>query len=440
MKRYVLIIVALFILILTLPDAQASNGGSLMPYVTTAMQQAEFWVGKLSQPDQLLMNRNQIAAFNQQTAAQLPDTVYDLRRYPIELNRDKLAGLVQLPGKLERSRYVNGRPPTSEYYAALAAQCNRAGIAAVTPVRYGFTVTRANMRTFPTADRHTGQADDTEFDLMQETAFDPAEPLIILHHSTDQAWFFVQTINYRGWLPASTVAVAATRQEWLAYQQSTEFLTVIANKLKIDEREFAMGARLPLADRRMSSLLIGSMAAGGNYVVSLPVRGSNGQLAFELAAVASDNQVVEGALPYTRANVIRQVFKLQGERYGWGGLWGGWDCSSLVLDVYRTFGFVLPRNADEQESSAGSTVNFASGNRSALLRGLEAGAAVYMPGHTMIYLGEHDGRQYCIHALGGYSTPAGRVPVMRVVVSDLSLTLRNGTTFFNALNVGKKIQ
>ncbi|HWR41600.1 SH3 domain-containing protein [Sporomusa sp.] len=87
---------------------------------------------------------------------------------------------------------------------------------------YGITVTRANIRIFHTADCITSQSDDSEFDLLQETAVDPAEPVIILHESTNRAWYFIQMGKYQG---------------WLEYVEPAEFLTVIASKLKVGEAD-----------------------------------------------------------------------------------------------------------------------------------------------------------------------------------------------------------
>ncbi len=439
MKRVFLCLITLIITVAMLPAAQATDF-MVMPNVTLAMQEDIFWLSKLKEPSKVIMDQNQITRFNNEVIDRLPETVYDLRQYPSELVRDELVRLITVPKSSETSRYVNGRLVSAEYYNTLRAECNLSGIAPVTSVRYGFTVSRASIRTFPTTDCVTSQSYDREFDNMQETTLDPAEPVILLHQSLSKDWYYVQSYNYRGWLPANVVAIAASRQEWLQYVDSAEFLTVTSSKIIVGENEFAMGAKLPLADRLISPVIVDRLMAGGSYAVKVPLRGPNGELTFELAAVAGDSRVVKGYLPYTRANIISQVFKLQGQRYGWGGMYGGWDCSSLILDVYRSFGFKLPRNADEQEQAAGRTITFAGNARVSQLAGLEPGAAVYMPGHVMMYLGEHGENQYILHALGGYSTTNGRVPVMQVVVSDLSLTLKSGKTYLNALIVGKQFQ
>lgn len=423
MKRVWLFVAMVSLVVMALPIAAADY--QLMPNVSPKMLDEGFWINKLPAPNQVILNDKQIAEFNRQVIASLPDTVYDLRQYPNQLSKDKLANLIKVPKQPEDIEYVNGQPAAADYYTELAANCNKQDIAPVNAVRWAFTVKRVNIRTYPTNDFIADQRDDREFDNFQETAVDPAEPVVILHQSASKDWYYVQTNNYRGWLPAQDLAIAANRQQWLEYLDAKEFLTVTARRITIGDVVFAMGARLPLTDNKKA--------------VKLPIRGTKGELAFTLAAIPTESQAVAGYLPYTRANIIKQVFKLQGERYGWGGMHDSWDCSSLILDVYRSFGIKLPRNADEQELAAGRAVKF-SADRIMQIGSLEAGDAVYMPGHVMMYLGEHDGRQFAIHSLGGHSTPQGRISVMRVVVSDLSIKNRSGKTFLNALTTGKQFQ
>ncbi|TWH51581.1 SH3 domain-containing protein [Sporomusa sp. KB1] len=439
MKRLMLFVTMITLAAIVWPVA-AADAYRVMPNVVPAMLNETYWISKLQEPNRVILEQKEIAAFNQAVIDKSPDTVFDLRQYPSKLSKEKLVSLITVPKQPEDREYVNGQTVTADYYSTLAAKCNIDAIAPSTLVRFAFTVTRANIRSYPSNDFVADKSDDHEFDLWQETAIDPAEPVVILHESLNKDWYYVQTYNYRGWLPAKALAIAVNRQEWLKYLDTAEFLTVTARKITIGDTVFAMGAKLPLADSK-DSLLREKQGKTGNYAVKLPVRGPQGELVFELAAVPVDNQVVRGYLPYTRANIISQVFKLQGQRYGWGGMHDSWDCSSLVLDVYRSFGLKLPRNADEQELTAGRTIAFSGSDRVAQINKLEPGDAIYMPGHVMMYLGqEQDGRQYAIHSLGGYSTEAGRISVMRVIVSDLSIKTRSGKTFLNALTNGKQFQ
>lgn len=423
MKKLRLLIVMVSLAFFALPVIAAEP--YMMPNTTPSMINENFWIGKLQSPDQIIMDDKQIAVFNQKVVDSMPDTIYDLRQYPMKVPKEKLLSLIAVPKQPGDTEYINGQLATADYYKMLEAKCNKQAIAPITTVRWAFTVKRANVRTYPTNDFVADTSADREFDNLQETAIDPAEPVVILHQSASSDWYYVQAYNYRGWLPAEDLAIAANRQQWLEYLDSKEFLTVTARRLVIGDAVFAMGAKLPLDNSKKA--------------VKLPVRGPKGELTFALTAQPSESQVVRGYLPYTRANILKQVFKLQGERYGWGGMHNSWDCSSLILDVYRSFGLKLPRNADEQEKAAGQAITF-SGERANQIANLQPGDAVYMPGHVMMYLGEHDGQPYAIHSLGGYSTPHGRISVMHVVVSDLSIKNRSGKTFLNMLTTGKQFQ
>jgi cell wall-associated NlpC family hydrolase len=149
-------------------------------------------------------------------------------------------------------------------------------------------------------------------------------------------------------------------------------------------------------------------------------------------------------LSSTRRTLLEQAFRLLGEAYGWGDEQGLHDCSSFVMDVYRTIGLDLPRNAGEQERLAGvaksafSATMTPAERRAVLLRSHQAGDLLYMAGHTMIYLGEWEGRLYVLHDYSGYAVAKGpgefrSVTVMEIGVSPLELHLTSGKTFLESL-------
>ncbi len=437
---------ALLLLLLWMPGkAVSANAAENVPNVIPEMLTADFWIDKLPDPDKVIMNQEEIASFNQDVIRTLPDLVFDLTAYPASINREQLTKLVTMRPFPDEERYSNGRLVDQVYYQNLKEQMNLAGIGETNEVACAVTVRRTNIRTFPTSDESLSEPDDKEFDLFQETAAGPAEPVLILHHSPDGNWCFVQIYNYCGWMPAADIAVAEDKKSWLAYVRPANYLVVTGNRLGQDflnplPVELTMGTKVPLSN-----------GGGGNYVILLPGRGNNGELLTETALIPAGADVSVGYLTYTRANIIRQAFKIHGERYGWGGMFNARDCSAFVMDVYKSFGLMLPRNGDEQEGSAGVTANFESLNtrqRYDLLDTLPPGASLHTPTHELLYLGRHEGLYYVIHDITSYGNASqpnsdgtlGKVVLNRVAVTDLSLPRRNGVLFIDSLTGGKQLE
>jgi cell wall-associated NlpC family hydrolase len=452
-KRRVHIALTAVLLMVLLPAGCAPGGrkqstGKVTSKPVAEPSQAGYWIAKLADANRVIMTPAQISSFNNIIRQKLPDQVFDLFAYPDVVGMAALKKMIDqpFPGK---TLYLDGRPLSGAYLLALRQNMNISAIHSANQVQYALTVTRTSIRTHPTGDFSTDMPADRDFDRFQETALDPAEAVVVLRRSRDGLWSYVQAYNYRGWLPTTDLAFA-TRAEWLDYQQSQPYLVVTASHLSVGGVSVAMGKRLPLAVPGSVPKLVDGQVSAGKYVVRLPWRRSDGKLACKLALVGRSDDVAAGYLSYTRANILRQVFKMLGERYGWGGLFGTRDCSALTMDTYRSFGFTLPRNADQQECSAGQAVFF-KGDRSkrySQLQKLLTGATLHMPGHVLLYLGRDGDRYYVIHAIYSAGDVAhknpdgtlGRLVINQVTVTDLDLPLRSGRLLIEALTSGKQIE
>ncbi|TGE33868.1 SH3 domain-containing protein [Desulfosporosinus sp. Sb-LF] len=429
---------------------------SKMPNVHNEMLRADYWIKQLPNPDKIIMSVEEIDNFNQDIQRDVPGSVLDLKTYSESLSRAQLCQLLDRSFPDEPS-YIGDQAVEPGFWTELQKQISLDSIEETNQVKYGFTVRRSNLKTFPTDNIIGDEPGDPGFDLFQDSSVLAAEPLLILHHSADQQWYFVQIYNYAGWLPVADVAIS-DRETWLEYQEEKEFLVVTANHLKLDanplapeisELEFSMGCKLPLVGATESSVALDMRVAHGNYLIKIPTRNAVGQLVFKIAALPISNEVAEGYLPYTRANIIRQAFKMQGDRYCWGGMLNGRDCSSLVMELYRCFGFRLARNTDAQEISTGKTISFNNHDRverATLMNQIMPGAVLYFSGHEMLYVGEEGGRYYVINALGGYDrykTGDGELETVRVrsvVVNDLSLMRYNGNQWLDELTTAKQLE
>src|SRR5699024_3940686 len=125
------------------------------------------------------------------------------------------------------------------------------------------------------------------------------------------------------------------------------------------------------------------------------------------------------------------------EEYGWGGMNNKRDCSAFIMDIYRTFGLKLPRNTSEQGlKSIGKIYEF--NNAENFIPAI----VLYMPGHTMLYLGEDGGEHYMIHQFAGYYVKEGDklnyIEMMKTAVTPIDLRTSTGETYIDKVYLGKE--
>ncbi|MFB5189479.1 C40 family peptidase [Alicyclobacillus fastidiosus] len=306
----------------------------------------------------------------------------------------------------------------------------------------GFAVESTDLRRFAVATPAFQSAADKEFDLIQDTALHTFEPLVVAGESQDGHWLYVYTTTYRGFVAKQSVAVTT----WDRFEQlraSTPFVVVTKPftlsqpqpyDATVSHRWLEFAAVLPLAERQEA---LGRQHVLGNVCVLLPVRGNDGELMMRPAYVRQADVHV-GWLPFKRESCVSMAFTLLHERYGWGGRLGVHDCSSFTRDVYRTMGVELPRDAAVQETALPWRIPFATGltrrDRCRRLEQLHPGDLLYMPGHTMIYLGSIQGTPYVIHDFAGYVEEGTEIPINQVMVSTLDIQTKSGATYLEKLS------
>jgi hypothetical protein len=99
------------------------------------------------------------------------------------------------------------------------------------------------------------------------------------------------------------------------------------------------------------------------------------------------------------------------------------------MDLFRTFGILMPRNSKEQAwvglDLGPVEEKPAQEKRKILDRSIPLATTVRLPGHIMLYLGRDQGKHYVIHSLWGIQKSGKAGPELqkigRVVVSDLNL-------------------
>lgn len=324
----------------------------------------------------------------------------------------------------------------SRLTAEIRAQISTNSMPKAVLERYGFSVSRAPMGSFATRTRIYRSRDDREFDQVQQTALHTFEPVLILGESFDQEWYLVQSRTYQGWVEKVHVAWC-NLASFLQYAELSHPLVVTGRGVAIEPNPYRgnvlpipmeFGAWLPLEPSTSATdVIYGKQTSFWHYPILFPTRGTDGSLIVEKGLISKQAKVAEGFLPPHPRSLLESAFALLGERYGWGDSFDRHDCSSFIMDVYRTIGVQLPRNSKSQKLALPLRTTISDDwNRD--LSQAKLGDELYMPGHVLLYLGHYNGRHWAIHAFVGYRTDPDRDPVLanQVMVTPLDLFLRRG--------------
>ena len=404
--------------------------------VTEARLDPDYWI-KRGAGSRLVLDTDAIEAQNAKLK-QLDKSIHDIEAIPGTLAAaDVHAWVDRMSERPDDTLYdEQGKAVEAAAIDALVANANAAAIPTTQQTRFGMVVRRSNLRTFPTRMRVFDEPDDgTDIDRFQEDALFAGTPVVIVHESRDGEWLFVVSPRYAAWISRNDVA-QGTRDEVLAYPHKEPYVVVTgpnAHTVFTPERpdvsalQLEMGQRVPVLSDWPAEKPVNGQSPYAAHVIELPMRAADGSLHFAPALLQRNADVATDYLPLTRANLLHQSFKFLGERYGWGSSYNARDCSGFVSEVYRSFGVQLPRNTrDQGVSPALNRIAFTADDnheqRLAVLRQLQVGDLVYIPGHVMMVIGQDGGGPYVIHDTTGITYRDAEGVVTRVHLNGVSVT------------------
>lgn len=408
-----------------------------------------WWVARQPDADRVILDAQAIAAQNARLM-ELDRSMFDLQALPATLERAQVAKWVEGISRRPTRELFDGKgqPVAKAALDAIVANANVDAIPATQPARHGLVVRRADLRAFPTRTRVFSSNDDHDIDRFQESALFPGDPVVIAHESRDGDWWFVVNTRYAAWIEKRFVAQGTAAQVF-GHAARTPYRIVTGARATtvytpeepaVSELQLDMGVRVPvLADWPVGKAVNGQHGYTA-HVIELPVRNDDGSLRFAPALLPMREPTSDQYLPHTRRHLIEQGFKFLGERYGWGHSYNARDCSGFVSEIYRSMGIVLPRNTSDQAvSPAFDRIAFdpkdSHEKRMKVVRELQVGDLVYIPGHVMMVIGQIDGEPYVIHDTTGLTFKAQDGSIVRaktngVTVSPLTPLLANEKTSF----------
>jgi cell wall-associated NlpC family hydrolase len=409
--------------------AQGQPSPALLPHVTREMETPEFWINKNKTSQSLLMKPADIQRMSEEILKRKELYLFDVRAMKETLTGEEITSLFREDlegfGKTSEVRYgKDGAPLTNAFWNEMISNLNQESLNPVNRVLFALAVKRTDIRVFPTEQVSLSAPGNAPFDRYQHSSVSPGSLVGIYLFSKDRKWAYSQTGFIRGWIRSDDLAIARSKAEAMDDELPRERLVITGSFVDVfsdpalEKIAFSsqMGSTFPL---------LGNPGADvPSWTVRIPVRDNEGRLILQKGYISRNSDVHPGFLPYTQENVARQAFKMLHQPYGWGEMFGGRDCSRFTMDIFATFGIVMPRNSKFQ-AMVGREFGRLEGVRDKkriLDRAVPLATVFRLPGHIMLYLGKHRGRYYVIHSIWGIQTSkTSEMHIGRVVVSDLSL-------------------
>jgi hypothetical protein len=408
-----------------------------LPGVTPQMERPEFWIRKIKHPANLLLSPEKIQKMNEENLKRPELRLCRIRDLKKDWTKEEILSFLKEDwgefGRTEEVRYDKSGVPLGEsFWSKIRSNLSQESVRERSGMSYALVVKRTDIRVFPTNEPSISAPNDYEFDRFQHSSISVGSPIGIYHFSRDKEWAYAQTQFIRGWIRNRDLAIAKERKDVVDYEEAKGRLIITGNVITIfsdpplQRPAFTaqMGDSFPLLSSPSRT-----KESQPFYVIRIPWREDNGELGFRKGYIRAGEDVHQGFLPYTQENVARQAFKMLNHPYGWGDRLGGRDCSRFLMDLFRTFGILMPRNSKEQAmvgKDLDSVEGKPTGEKQKLLdQAIPLATTIRLPGHIMLYLGKDKGKHYVIHSVWGIQESGKAGPTVekigKAVVSDLSL-------------------
>ena len=321
----------------------------------------------------------------------------------------------------------NKRKHTREWYEKLI---QNAALEDYPNARYpAITVRNTSLRSLPTLRPHfsspDGDSDGWPFDNLQRSAVAGNTPIFVCHLSADKTWALVETSFTFGWMPVSDFGRVdgIFMQKWEAgrYAVITRDQTPVFYNNGQFGLKSSLGYLFPLIRETPDKMeiFVAAMSIFSDYAVM-----KKGYVARDAAAVKP--------LPLTSLHAVKIANEMIGEPYGWGGLYGNRDCSSMTRDFFAVFGIWLPRHSEDQVKEAGRYINLSGippeqKEKIILEKGIPYLTLLWRKGHVMLYIGAKNGQALIFHNIWGIRTKDLRGQEGRKIIGQAVITtLRPG--------------
>lgn len=288
------------------------------------------------------------------------------------------------------------------------------------------TVETTPLRLLPTWEPSFGDqkqaGEGYPFDNLQESWIDANTPILVLSTTLDGNWSLVLLSNAYGWIP--THALAYVDQAFIKAWTKKTYITTIKRQVIVSSQKHNLsftagpGTIFPMIQEHRDLFTVLIAARNAQYY------------AVTKSATIHKTDAKIFPWPLTSLNLATLINQMMGITYGWGGLNGNYDCSLMVLTLFKPFGIWLPRNSLDQ-AKAGDRFDLTHLDKTSKLNRLKTQAfplltLFNLKGHVMLYLGQRNQTLFVFNSLWGFKTRSllgsnGRSVIGKSVIMPLTI-------------------
>ncbi|WP_324170460.1 SH3 domain-containing C40 family peptidase [Sulfurimonas sp.] len=287
------------------------------------------------------------------------------------------------------------------------------------------TLREVNIRAFPTIKPllrdPTIAGEGFPFDYLQNSTLHANKPLFVSHYSKDKEWVYVFSSFTSGWIKSSEM-VFLSQKHVDAWQKAQQVFFIKENiPFYSKDGTFLFHSKI--------GMMLAIISEDENKYEALAISSYKNTKAMFQRVEISKSIATKDVLSLNKealTNIMSEMFK---SNYGWGGIYGQRDCSSMLRDLYAPFGIWLPRNSSQQ-AKVGKIISLKHLNNEEKIKTIKEKAVpfetlLYKKGHIVLYVGIFNGEIIVFHNIWGIKTNEegreGRVVVGKAIFSTLKV-------------------
>ena len=284
-------------------------------------------------------------------------------------------------------------------------------------IKYAINIGKHSLKTIPKKLLEIKEISDEPYDTLTEININFAEPIAIVHYTSNKKWAFVLTSTGSGWIETKDLALTS-KNVFLKYLniEKQNFIINIDRIFTWKSIKMEMGTKLILKDEDKKY-----------FYIYLPIKNKQQHLIEETVKIKKTDKFHHGYLIYNTNNLIKQIFKFKNVKYGWGEVYEGKDYNGyFVSRVYRTFGLNIPEKSKKLQNVSINFSNIIHNEDDKTVDNLQIGDLLYAKSYMtmLVYLGKVNNKAFVIHSVD-FLQKNHKKKIMKVMIDTLDKKMQN---------------